>query len=182
MVRAFWGVPERHDAWRLLDARDPTQLAKIAKEIAEAGSIGAGDRLPPVLTRILFAREEVEADQFTLLEIAAEIEQVRERMFGSVAGPVQGWELASAAVDAATNGSAPVLARLLGAYAALDPTAAGSLSPEARLAEQVFRVSAPLCADGCRSCVHQSSDLMGDSLVEASVSRSLLQQFLASVS
>ncbi|WP_342657223.1 AAA domain-containing protein [Sphingomonas sp. NY01] len=182
MVRVFWAMPERHDAWRLLDPRDATQLGLIAREIAEAGGTGAGDRLPPVLTRILFAQEAVEAEPFTLFEIAADIEQVRERIFGPVARPVQAWELASAAVDAATSGVAPVLARLLGAYAALDPTAAGSLSPEARLAEQVFRVSAPLCADGCRSCVHQSSDLMGDSLVQASVSRSLLQEFLASVS
>ncbi|SFJ97572.1 DEAD/DEAH box helicase [Sphingomonas sp. NFR04] len=182
MVRGFWAMPERHPAWRLLDPRDPTQLANVAKEIAEAGGTGARDRLPPVLTRILFAQEAVEAEPFMLFEIAADIEQVREQAFGPVARPVQGWELASAAVDAAKSGAAPVLARLLGAYVALDSTKAGSLSPEARLAEQVFRLSAPLCADGCRSCVHQSSDLMGDSLVEASVSRSLLQQFLASVS
>jgi hypothetical protein len=93
---------------------------------------------------------------------------------------VAGWELASAAVEAATNGNAPVLGKLYTAYDAHDPNAEGSMTPAARVAEQVFRLAASLCADGCRSCVHQQSDLMSDSLAEASVSRSLLQGFLAS--
>jgi len=180
MVRGSWAMPERHDAWRLLDPRDPAQLTAIAREIAEAGGFGTGDRLPPVLTRILFAQEAVEAEPFTLFEIAANIEQVRERIFGPVARPVRGWNLHPPAVDAATSGMAPVLARLLGAYAALDPTAGRIAIARGTSRRTGFRLSAPLCADGCRSCVHQASDLMADSLVEASVSRSLLQQFFAS--
>ncbi len=135
-----------------------------------------------MLIRVLFAQEAIEAEPFALYDIAAEIEDVRARAFGDTGQPVLGWELAASAVHAAGAGTAPVLRRLFDAYDALDPTAEGSLTPAARLAEQVFRVAAPLCADGCRSCVQQSSDLMSDSLVEASVSRSLLQRFLASVS
>lgn len=178
IVRRFWAMPERHEAWRGTDPRDTSALSAIAAELAP-GRPESVTSLPPVVTRILFAQEAVEAEPFALYDIAAEIEAVRARAFGADR-PVLGWELASAAVDAAKGGTAPVLTRLLGAYDALDPTAEGSLAPDARLAEQVFRLSAPLCADGCRSCVHQASDLMSDSLAQASVSRSLLQRFLAS--
>jgi len=177
LVRRFWSMPERHEAWRQADPRDVTALAAIAAELSPEA-----ESLPPVLVRVLFAQEAVEAEPFALYDIAAEIEYVRVRAFGDTDQPVPGWELAAAAVDAAGTGAAPVLHRLFDAYDALDPNAEGSLTPAARLAEQVFRLAAPLCADGCRSCVHQSSDLMSDSLVESSVSRSLLQRFLASVS
>lgn len=180
MVRRFWAMPDRHDVWRTFDPRDPAALGGIAQELGAAASSDAGPVLPQVLVRILFAKEAVEAEPFALYDVAADIEQVRGTAFGSLDRPVLGWELASAAVDAASQSTAPVLKRLRDAYAALDLNAAGSLGPEARLAEQVFRLSAPLCADGCRSCVHQASDLMSDSLAEASVSRSLLQRFLAS--
>ena len=176
IVRRFWAMPDRHDAWRLVDLRDATAIAAIACEISPDGN---AVHLPPILGRILFAQEAVEAEPFALYEIAADIESVRAQTFGA-GRPVLGWELASAAVEAAKSGTAPVLKRLFEAYDALNPAAEGSLAPNARLAEQVFRLSAPLCADGCRSCVHQSSDLMSDSLANASVSRSLLQRFLAS--
>ena len=177
LVRRFWSMPERHEAWRQADPRDVTALAAIAAELSPEA-----ESLPPVLVRVLFAQEAVEAEPFALYDIAAEIEYVRVHAFGDTDQPVPGWELAAAAVDAAGTGAAPVLHRLFDAYDALDPNAEGSLTPAARLAEQVFRLAAPLCADGCKSCVHQSSDLMSDSLVESSVSRSLLQRFLASVS
>ena len=170
-------MTERHDAWRQADPRDPSALAAIAAELAPDT-----ERLPTVLVRILFAQEAIEAEPFALYDVAAEIEDVRRRALGGAERPILGWELASAAVDAAGAGGAPVLRRLYAAYERLDPNAEGSLTPAARLAEQVFRLAAPLCADGCRSCVHQPSDLMSDSLAEASVSRSLLQRFIASVS
>jgi hypothetical protein len=173
-VRHFWSMRARHESWRAADPRDPAALASIAEEL------GVADQgLPPGLRRILFEHEAVEAEPFALYDIAADIEAVRQRAFGSTESPLQAWELASAAVNASRSGSAPVLARLHDAYGALDPTAEGSLTPSARLAEQVFRLAAPLCADGCPSCVHQSSDLMSDSLTRSSVSRSLLQRFVA---
>lgn len=177
LVRRFWSMPERHEAWRQADPRDVTALAAIAAELSPET-----ESLPSVLVRILFAQEAIEAEPFALYDIAAEIEHVRVRAFGDTDQPVPGWELAAAAIDAAGTGTAQVLQRLLDAYDALDPNAEGSLTATARLAEQVFRLAAPLCADGCRSCVHQPSDLMSDGLAEASVSRSLLQRFLASVS
>jgi len=176
-IRRFWAASERHAAWRALDPRDPAALAAIAADLSPTRT---GARLAPVLTRILFAQDAVEAEPFALYDIASDIEAVRRRSFGTADQPVLGWMLASLAVADATTGAAPVLKRLRDAYYALDPTAEGSLAPDARLAEQVYRLSAPLCGDGCRSCVHQASDLMSDSLTQASTSRWLLQQFLAS--
>ena len=176
-VRRFWAARDRHADWRALDPRDPKALAIIAADLSPTGS---AERLAPVLARILFAQDAVEAEPFTLYDIAADIEAVRRRAYGTADQPVLGWALASLAVADAASGAAPVLKRLRDAYDALDPTAEGSLAPDARLAEQVYRLAAPLCGDGCRSCVHQLSDLMSDSLTQASTSRWLLEQFLAS--
>lgn len=174
-VRAFWRMGERHERWRTGDARDPRALAAVAEELGQT----EGQGLPASLVRILFDVETVEAESFALYDVASELEAVRAAAEQACGRPLLDWELASRAVAAASDGSAQVLARLLTAYGDADPEGEGSLAPEARLAEQAFRLGAPLCLDGCRGCVHQPSDLMGDSLTEASVSRRLLQRFLA---
>ena len=176
MVRRFWQLADRHDVWRQTDPRDAIALAAIATELDPGAQ-----KVPPVLIRILFTQEAVEADSFALYDLARDIEAVRARVLGGMERPITGWELASAATEVAAEGGATILGRLYAAYDAHDPTAEGAMTPAARVAEQVFRLAAPLCADGCRSCVHQQSDLMSDSLVEASVSRSLLQGFLSIV-
>jgi hypothetical protein len=56
-----------------------------------------------------------------------------------------------------------------------------SLGAEARLAVQVYRLSARLCADGCQGCLHSGSDLMEDTLAESAVSRRLLGRFVRSI-
>jgi hypothetical protein len=48
---------------------------------------------------------------------------------------------------------------------------------EARLADQVFRLSASLCVDGCRACLHRTSALMTDAQTASAVSRDLLQRY-----
>jgi ATP-dependent helicase YprA (DUF1998 family) len=176
-IRRFWAMRDRHEHWRGFDARNPQVLRGIARELGSSDREGS---LGPTLTRILFALEAIEAEPFAVYDIASDIEAVRARATDRLGRPLHSWELASAAVTDALSGVAPVLKRLHDAYDALDPNGEGSLSPDVRLAEQVFRLGAELCVDGCRSCVHQASDLMNDSLTEASVSRSLLQRFLAS--
>jgi hypothetical protein len=81
---------------------------------------------------------------------------------------------AAAAEPASTPG------RLLTAYGQLeDASQEGSLSAASRLADQVYRLGTHLCVDGCQACVHWPSDLMSDTMAEASTSRRLLQRFLA---
>lgn len=174
IMRRFWSMRDHHESWREVDPRDPTALRGLASEFMPDDP----DRpIPPPILRILFDVELVEAEIFPVYEIAASLEVVREEAEAQAGRQVIDWELASAAVNAAVSGTAPVLARLLAAYSGIDANMDGSLSPDGRLAEQAFRLAAPLCVDGCRGCVQQGSDLMSDSLAAASVSRRLLQAF-----
>jgi hypothetical protein len=174
VFRRFWALKELHQDWRDIDPRQPVALRRIA----EALMPGEPDRpIPAPLQRILFEVEHVEAEPFLLYDVAHALEAVRAGLEAEAGRPVLDWELATAAVNSANAGSQDVLQRLLKAYATVDSVSDGSLSPEARLADQAFRLAAPLCLDGCCGCVHQSSDLMGDSLTAASVSRQLLQAF-----
>lgn len=176
-LRAFWLFRDHHEEWRSTDHRDISSLAKIAGMLRPK----TPDRpLPSNLMRILFASTTVGGDQFRLYDIAADLEWVREQCGVRFGRPPQDWELASAAVAEAISeaGTTPILSRLYSAYASLGELDEGSLSPDARIADQAFRLAAPLCVDGCRGCVHQSSDLMNDSLVEVSTSRRLLTEFL----
>jgi hypothetical protein len=90
------------------------------------------------------------------------------------------WEQVSATVRAAEaqDPDTPQLTALLNAYQGLeDATQEESLSPQARLADQVYRLSARLCVDGCQACLHAGSDVVQGGLVEASVSRRLLERW-----
>jgi len=174
--RRFWALKELHQGWRGIDPRQPAALRHIAKVLMP----DEPDRpIPATLQRIMFEVEHVEAQPFPLYDVAHALEAVRAGVEAEAGRPVQDWELATAAVSSAVVGTQGVLQRLLQAYAAIDSVADGSLAPEARLADQAFRLAAPLCLDGCRGCVQQSSDLMSDSLAATSVSRQLLQAFAA---
>jgi len=178
IVGRFWSMESEHERWRSIDPRAPAALREIA------GALIPSDRnrsIPSPLLRILFEVESVEAESFPLYEVAHAFEEVRRQAEQTVGRPVLEWELASAAVNAAVDGRSPILQRLHLAYGSVDANTDGSLSPEARLAEQALRLATPLCVDGCRGCVQQGSDLMNDSLTASSVSRRLLQRFFASV-
>lgn len=177
ILAQFWCKRDRHQAWREMDPRDPAALRAIADELLPDGC----SPLPALVLKILFDMESVEAEPFTVYDIAEALQQVRAAGEERAGRELTDWEFASAAVSAAQDASSPLLRRLLDAYGLVEASAEGSLSPEARLADQAFRLATPLCLDGCRGCVQQPSDLMTDSLAAASVSRQLLQQFLASV-
>lgn len=174
-MRRFWTMRGRHEAWRKADARDARVLARIAEEITPQA---IGRPLPAAITRILFGVESVGADTFALYDIAADLEASHSRLSSGMGRHSSDWELVTAAVADAAKGEAPELHRLHAAYGSVGETAEESFSSDTRLADQVFRLGAPLCHDGCRACVQQASDLMGGSLVQSSTSRSLLQDFL----
>lgn len=172
VVAAFWATRERHDVWRGLDPRNARALQEVAAALAPAD--GPVEPLPGPLVRTLFHSEAVGGEVFQLYDLASELHAVKVAAEQAAGRAVTDWELASAAVAAATEGTAPTLARLHAAYGGLEDVGAESLSADARLADQAYRLAAPLCIDGCRGCVHQSSDLMSGSLTEATVSRRLL--------
>ncbi len=173
-VRKFWLRRDRHEQWRDLDGRDPRALAAIAMDLGIAAPKAP---LPASIVRVLFGVESVGAETFALYDLAVDLEFCRLRLMETMRRAPTEWELASAAVRDAVDGQAPELGRLYNAYGSLGETVEESFSPDARLADQVFRLGAPLCHDGCRACVHQKSDLMGDSMVQSSTSRSLLTRY-----
>ena len=177
VIRRFWTMPEKHATWRRLDPRDPDDMLSVHSELGVAASMPA---TPTVLLRILYGSESVGSEQFDLYDLAKDIEAVRRDLETRLGREALAWELTSAAVVAARSDDAvTTLSQIHAAYGMLDDAAQGaSFSPDARLADQVYRIGAPLCVDGCRGCVYQASELMSDSLVEVTVSRRLLARFL----
>lgn len=177
VIRGFWTMPEKHAAWRLLDPRDPEDMRSVHRDLGVPTSMPS---TPTALLRILYGSESVGSEQFDLYDLAHDIEAVRRDLETRLGREAHAWELTSAAVIAArSNDAEGALSRIHAAYGDLDDAAHGeSFSPDARLADQAYRIGAPLCVDGCRGCVHQTSELMSDSLVEVTVSRRLLARFL----
>jgi hypothetical protein len=134
---------------------------------------------------VLFQAETVGADRFELYDLHREIRAVRRKLEDRARPPglplrrPTAWELISAAITAAQDGrNVTNLAGLLAAYEKLT-AGLGDRAPsaEARLADQVYRLSASLCVDGCRACLHRGSALMPDAQTAAAVSRDLLHRY-----
>lgn len=176
LVRAALVQVDHHTAWRALDPNDPAALRTLAIDLGVAP-----DRpLPATLLRIFFGVERLGADRFDLYDLAIAVARVERALAEAMGRSPSAWELTSAVVAAAEADPASVGGRLLATYAGLEEaTQEGSLSAAARFADQVHRLAANLCVDGCQACVHQASDLMSESMAEASTSRRLVQRFLA---
>jgi hypothetical protein len=176
VVRAALARSERHREWRHIDPNDQEALAGWAVELGHAPD----QPLPASLLRTFFDAERVSGERIELYDLAVAAAEVETRLAGEFGRQPSAWEHASAVVAAAQADRASAPGRLLAAYETLeDASQEGSLSAASRLADQVYRLGAHLCVDGCRACVHQPSDLMSDTLAEASTSRRLLQRFLA---
>jgi hypothetical protein len=177
VIKRFWSMPDMHADWRGRDPREALTVREIGKSL---GIEGDESVMPATILRILYDGEVIGGGRIDFYDLAAEIELIRTDLEARIGRYAFDWELASAAVGKAKSESPPrALGSLYSAYADLDDAEdAESLSADARLAEQVYRLGSRLCADGCRGCVHQSSELMSDSLVEATVSRQILGRFL----
>lgn len=176
LLAKFWSseLSQHHAQWRNQDRTDTRVLKRILREISPSYT---AEEMPSRLQRILFDFEEFAGQQFAVYDLARESEAVRARLAGSLGRAPLEWELVSAAVSEATASAGTAHHKLLKAYMSVqvDEDEADAAT---RLSDQIYRLSAPLCFDGCRACVHQSSDMMSDSLVESTTSRSLLQQFM----
>ena len=166
---------EDHKAWRRLDPTDPKSLGVLADALGFRDDAAC----PALVLRILFDYEQIGLDRIALYDLAIELRAVETDLRETLKRRCSGWELVSAAIDKAKKDPARVAARLLAAYASVDDAALDdSLSPENRLADQLYRLGGRLCIDGCQACVHQASDLMAEGLVQASTSRALLNRFI----
>jgi hypothetical protein len=174
IVDRFFERQADHPAWRDVDRADKLLMSAIAKDL----SVHDGP-IPASVQRILFDQEIIDSDVFAVYDVAMAVrshEMELRKTFGRI--PTM-WELASDVVQGALTDRSSVTGRLLSAYEQVeDATMEGSLSPSSRLSDQVLRLGMKMCVDGCRACVHQSSDLMGESLVQSGTSRSLLSRFV----
>jgi len=172
---------DQHAAWRALDPRDSDQMAGLAAELG-LGAVPEATSMQGVM-RLFYGSEAFGAERFDFFNLHQEIRSVDARLREAMAREPSQWELVSATVRAAADGNdtTPRLTAQLLAYQGLeDATLEESLGTEARLADQVYRLSARLCVDGCQGCLHSGSDLMADTLAESAVSRRLLGRFVTS--
>lgn len=173
-IDRFFELSEHHAQWRDIDPTDRARLSHVADELGLNG--GA---LPSAIPKILFHSETIGAERIAVYDIANEVRGIETRLSGEFGRAPTTWELASGVVRHAESNQQSIAGKLLFAYAQIEGAALdGSFSPESRLADQVLRLGMKLCPDGCRACTHQGSDLMGDSLVQSSTSRTLLRGFL----
>jgi hypothetical protein len=168
---------DHHDAWRALDPDNPSTLHTLV----EALDLPSGVPAPPAVLRVLYGREQIGNERFDLYDLAIELRAADAALRSKLKREPSAWELVSACVEQAKAGTgvSVVGARLLAAYGHVEDAALDdSLSPENRLADQLFRLHGRLCVDGCLACVHQPSDLMSEGLAQASTSRGLLRRFV----
>ena len=173
--------------WRRLDPSDLKQLESLSQAL---GLDPAADSSALQLVgRLLFGKEEIFGERFEYFDLFGEIQKVRVKLrepggdFGMLREPGT-WELVGAVVHAAARDSAetPGWSRLLAVYGGIEDAAdEESLAPRARLADQIYRISARLCPDGCQACLHLGSDVMSSDLVATTVSRRVLERFWALV-
>lgn len=178
LIETAAGMQHRHADWRDANPRDPVTLERLAGELGI--DLSAADVPLQTLFRLIHGKEAVGADEFALYDLWQEVRRIEAVLRTRKGRHPSVWELTSAAVRGAQAGEWPHLQGLLAAYGRIEGAVQdGSLSPEARLADQVYRISGRLCVDGCPACLHGDSDLMPSGLVEASVSRRVLERFFA---
>lgn len=163
--------------WRSWDPRDERRVQDLARELGADLEVDAGP-FQGVL-RLLYGAEEVGGNRFELFTLYQEIQAVGSSLAHEMGRAPSAWELVGTVVVRAESGDArtPEWRRLLESYRAVeDAVQEESLSAEARLADQAYRISTRLCVDGCQSCLHTGSSLMDGDMAEAVVSRRLLEQ------
>jgi len=183
LIEELFADTTRHEEWLALDPKDPETLPRIAQELT--GTAALADVHVQALRRVLFDVETAGGAEFRLYHLHAEVRKVQQNLESASDRDNRGprrpatWELVSAGMQAARDAANyPTIARLLKAYQELTSDHAGdSLAAPARLADQLYRLSASLCPDGCLACLHRTSSLMPDAHTALSVSRDLLRRY-----
>jgi hypothetical protein len=155
-------------------------MAELARDLEIDPGLEEG-ALQGVL-RLFYGSETVGPERVDFYNLHRVILAVETQIRQMLARAPSQWELVSAVVrSAGDQDETPFLAATLRGYQALEDAALEeSLDAEARLADQVYRISARLCVDGCQGCLHTGNDLMADTLAESAVSRRLLERFVIS--
>lgn len=167
---------DRHAEWRSLDSNRLVDMQRLANDLSVDGGHAPLDRV----ISMLFGSELVGAERFDFFDLHQEVRAVRSVLRQEVGRVPTVWELVSAATQRAVAKAVetPRLAALYAAYAGLrDASQEESFSPASRVADQVYRLSASLCVDGCQACLHAiagSDEIPGS---DAAVSRLVLARY-----
>jgi len=165
-----------HTEWQELD---PGQLSDMRKLSADLGVDGDRTPLDRVIT-IMFGSELIGDERFEFFEMFKEIRHVKTQLRQQISRMPTVWEVVSAATRRAIENSpeTPSLASLHRGYLGLpDASQEESLSAGARVADQVYRLSACLCIDGCQACLHSGGSVSDAFAGEAAVSRIVLSHY-----
>ena len=167
---------DMHTEWQELD---PGQLSDMRKLSADLGVDGDRTPLDRVIT-IMFGSELIGDERFEFFEMFKEIRHVKTQLRQQISRMPTVWEVVSAATRRAIENSpeTPSLASLHRVYLGLpDASQEESLSAGARVADQVYRLSACLCIDGCQACLHSGGSVSDAFAGEAAVSRIVLSHY-----
>lgn len=167
---------ESHPEWKDLDPGVLSDMQSMASALGVDPAHAAFDRV----IALRFGSELVGSERFELFDLQLEIRQVREKLRAEMRRMPTVWELVSAATQSAGENSSQTLrlAALARAYSELeDAPQEESLSPLARVAEQVLRLGGSLCADGCQACLHAGSAGTDSAAGETAVSRLVLARY-----
>jgi hypothetical protein len=179
ITEQLFGHKDRHDAWRKAGPPDAEGLRGIGRVLT--GTRAVAEVHLQRLRTVLFDEEQVGTRSFALYDLVCEIRAVRHGLQQAFGRRPTAWELVSTAVAAADAADPliPVLGNLLRAYS--DELDIGSddeaIGPRSRLAEQVHRLGAAQCVDGCRACLHRATALMNEEQTAAAVSREVLARY-----
>ena len=178
IVERVFQHEDLHDSWKKLDPREERDMERLGESLGL--SMEQKQSSLQSVTRLLYGHEAIHSQRFEFFDLCKEIRSAGAALRSQMVRSPSIWELVSQAVRLAGEASphTPKLTALLEFYRTLeDASVVDSLSPESRLADQVYRLSASLCIDGCPACLHTGSDIMTGSLAEASTSRRLLERF-----
>ncbi|NVJ15318.1 AAA domain-containing protein [Myxococcus sp. AM010] len=177
-VAALAGRPAADIArWRSWDPRDERRVRELARELGADLDVDAGP-FQGVL-RLLYGAEEVDGDRFELFTLYQELQAAGGLLAREMGREPSAWELVGTLVARAERGDAGAAEwrRLLERYRGVEEAVQEeSLSAEARIADQAYRLTARLCVDGCQACLHTGSSLMNGDMAEVAVSRRLLER------
>ena len=165
----------RLEAWQELD---PTKEADVQRLVRDLGLDPQDDSgILQAALRVLFGAEDLGIERFSYLSLQKEVHTIRAELNQTMDREPSAWELVGRVVALAQAGAPQVASwvRLLACYGNLeDASQEESLSAAARLADQVYRLSAKFCMDGCPACLHTGTPLFPSQMNDCTVSRRLL--------
>lgn len=168
---------EDHARWRSQNPRDAAWVEELAAELGEPADGGA----MPVVLSMLYGDIEIEGSRLSNLDLYIEALGVRQDLRTQMGRQPSSWELVGGVLNHARSQSPTdsEWARLLQVYHDLEETPADGdeLSPTRRVADQVHRLAAPFCVDGCQACLHGPHDQMDSAVAETVLSRTLLERY-----